>query len=372
MDPAVTARTGEEPVRDAGPAASAADVGLTYVTDEAPGIARRRCGRGFRYLGPDGAAVRDAATLERIRALVLPPAWEDVWICPDTRGHLQATGRDARGRKVYRYHDRWREVRDRSKFEHQVEFAHALPAIRAAVERDLGRRALPRRRVLAAVVRLLDRSLIRVGNPEYARINGSYGATTMRARHAAVRGRRVLLDFRGKAGRRHSVEVDDRRLAAVVRRCQELPGQQLFAYIDREGEQRLVASDDVNDYLHEIAGEDTSAKDFRTWGASVLAFDALRRAPVPTSEAARKRAVAEIVRGVAADLGNTPAVCRASYIHPRIFDAYEMGELDQLDLPRATRRLTAAERGLLALLEAPAAVRGRARSGRIARAAAAK
>src|SRR5690349_10668679 len=216
------------------PVESAAEAGLHYVGDDQPGIRRKRAGAGFSYVDANGKRIHDQATLLRIKHLVIPPAWEDVWICPDARGHLQATGRDARGRKVYRYHDRWRAVRDRSKFEHQIEFAHALPAIRAAVERDLGRRALPRRRVLAAVVRLLDRSLIRVGNPEYARINGSYGATTMRARHAAVRGRRVLLDFRGKAGRRHSVEVDDRRLAAVVRRCQELPGQQLFAYLDRE------------------------------------------------------------------------------------------------------------------------------------------
>jgi DNA topoisomerase-1 len=285
----------DEPAASADAAATAEHVGLTYVCDDVPGIRRLRCGRGFRYVAPDGAAVRDAGTLERIRALVLPPAWEDVWICPRADGHLQATGRDARARKQYRYHDRWREVRDHSKFEHQVQFADALPAIRSSVERDLGRRALPRRRVLAAVVRLLDRSLIRVGNPEYARINGSYGATTMRTRHAAVRGRRVLLDFRGKAGRRHSVEVDDRRLAAVVRRCQDLPGQQLFAYLDDDDEPRVVSSEDVNEYLRQFAGNGTSAKDFRTWGGSVLAFDALRRAPLLESDAGRRRGVAEVV-----------------------------------------------------------------------------
>jgi DNA topoisomerase-1 len=294
---------------------------LRHATDSRPGIRRKRAGRGFRYVDPDGKRVTDRKTLERIRGLAIPPAWDDVWICPDELGHLQATGRDAKGRKQYRYHARYRERREAAKFERLIAFAKALPAIRRRVDRDLGRPGLPREKVLAAVVRLLELTLIRVGNDEYAKLNRSFGLTTIRDRHASVRGTSVRFRFRGKSGRDHEVGLRDRRLAAVVRRCQDLPGQELFQYIGNDGEPIDIASDDVNDYLREIAPGIT-AKDFRTWAGTVLAYRALRALDAPDTAGEAKRNVVAAMQDTADRLGNTAAICRQSYVHPVIVEAY--------------------------------------------------
>jgi DNA topoisomerase-1 len=296
---------------------------LRHSTDAAPGIRRRRAGRGFTYLEPDGRRVLDEATLDRIRRLAVPPAWDDVWICPDPNGHLQATGRDARGRKVYRYHPRYRQRRESAKFERLVAFARALPAIRRRVDRDLRRHGLPREKVIAAVVRLLELTLIRVGNEEYARLNRSFGLTTLRERHASVRGSTIRFRFRGKSGRVHEVGLHDRRLAGVVRRCRDLPGQELFQYLDEEGEPVDIRSDDVNDYLRSIAGAgEVTAKDFRTWAGTVLAYRALRALDEPATAGEAKRNVVAAMRDTADRLGNTAAICRSSYVHPVIVEAY--------------------------------------------------
>jgi DNA topoisomerase-1 len=304
------------------PIESAHEAGLRYVSDERPGIRRRRAGQSFRYLRPDGSAVKDDPTLRRIRSLVIPPAWTDVWITTDPRGHLQATGRDAKGRKQYRYHPRWRAVRDETKYERMLAFGAALPTIRARVEADLARPGLPREKVLATVVRLLEGTLIRVGNEEYARENRSYGLTTLRNRHVAVNGTELRFEFRGKSGKQHRVSLRDRRLAGVLRRLQELPGQELFQYLDDDGARRSIDSDDVNAYLREIAGQDFSAKDFRTWAGTVLCAVALRDVEACASETEAKRNVTQVVKHVAQQLGNTPAVCRSCYIHPTVIDAY--------------------------------------------------
>ena len=295
---------------------------LRYTSDDRAGITRRRAGRGFSYRDADGRLVRDRPTLERIRALAVPPAWTDVWICPTANGHLQATGRDARGRKQYRYHARWRRRRDEAKFERMLVFAKALPRIRARCDEDLARRGLPREKVLAAVVRLLELTLIRVGNDEYATLNRSFGLTTMRGRHASLEGSHIRFRFRGKGGRTHEVDLRDRRLAAVVRRCQELPGQDLFQYEDEDGETRDVESDDVNAYLRDISGADITAKDFRTWAGTVLAYRALRALQPEDDERDARRNVVEAIRQTAGRLGNTPAVARASYVHPAVLEAY--------------------------------------------------
>jgi DNA topoisomerase-1 len=301
--------------------------GLRYATDARPGISRRRAGRGFSYRDPDGSLVRDRATLERIRRLAIPPAWTDVWICPLPNGHLQATGRDARGRKQYRYHVLWRARRDDDKFTRLIDFARVLPRIRAQVETDLARPGLVREKVLAAVVRLLETTLIRVGNEEYARLNRSFGLTTLRSRHARVTGTAIHFRFRGKSGRQAEVGLRDRRLAALVRRCQDLPGQELFQYVGPDGEAHDIRSDDVNEYLREISGADISAKDFRTWAGTVLAYRALRGAEPATEEPAARRSVVEAVRLTADRLGNTPAVARRSYVHPAVLEAYAEGEI---------------------------------------------
>jgi DNA topoisomerase I len=301
--------------------------GLRHVADAAPGIRRRRAGRGFAYVHPSGRFVRDRATLARIRALAIPPAWTDVWICPDARGHVQATGRDARGRKQYRYHPRWRAARDEAKFGRLLAFGRALPRLRARVARDLAKPGVPREKALATVARLLETTFIRVGNEEYARENRSYGLTTIHNDHAQVRGDRVRFRFRGKGGKVHEVEVEDPRVARVVRRCQELPGQELFCYEDEEGQVRDVTSADVNAYLREAAGEGFTAKDFRTWGGTLLALDALRAAPPPRTKAEGTRRVARAIRRVARELRNTPAVCRKAYVHPAVVEAYLAGRL---------------------------------------------
>jgi DNA topoisomerase I len=307
------------------PEESAREAGLRYVTDAGPGIARRRRGKGFTYIDAEGKATRDRETLDRIRALAIPPAWNDVWICPNPRGHIQATGRDARRRKQYRYHARWREVRDANKYDRTVALGLALPAIRERTNEHLAKQGLPREKVLAAVLRLLEATLIRVGNDEYARENKSYGLTTLKDRHAAVEGSTIAFRFRGKGGKLHTSTVTDRRLARIVTRCQDLPGQDLFQYVDDDGEVQDVASSDVNDYLREITNQDFTAKDFRTWAGTVMAAWALEEFEAFDSEAQAKRNIVQAIEKVAADLGNTPAVCRKCYVHPAILDAYMEG-----------------------------------------------
>src|SRR3954469_654497 len=329
------------------PMDAAKAAGLRYVAHRGPGIVRLRAAGGFRYRGANGRIIRDEAVLSRIRSLAIPPAWERVWICPAENGHLQATGHDAKGRKQYRYHPRWREIRDETKYGRVVAFARAMPRIRRRVRRDLALAGLPRQKVLATVARLLETTFIRVGNDEYARENASFGLTTLRARQVRVRGSRLQFRFRGKSGVEHSIDLTDRRLAAIVRRMQDLPGEELFQYVDGEGETRTVASDDVNRYLKESAGEEFTSKDFRTWAGTLLAAKALRRRQAATGQG-RKRHVAEAVTEVARQLGNTAAVCRKCYIHPAVFEAYAHGTLESLQ-GRSERM------GLIALLEQHAA-----------------
>lgn len=313
---------------DLQPAQSAKAAGLRYVSDAAlPGIARRRAGGAFRYIAPGGSAVRDRATLRRIGALAIPPAWEAVWICPRDDGHLQATGRDARGRKQYRYHARWREVRDETKYGRVVAFARALPRIRRRVDQDLALPGLPREKVLATVVRLLETTFIRVGNEEYARQNASFGLTTLRDRQVRVQGSKLKFRFRGKSGVEHAIELSDRRLAAVVRRMQDLPGEELFQYRDEKGESRVVESHDANDYLREIAGDEFTSKDFRTWAGTVLTAGVLHRAGGAGSATEAKRNIARAIEEVARQLGNTSAVCRKCYVHPAVLQSYFDGTL---------------------------------------------
>jgi DNA topoisomerase-1 len=310
---------------DATVAAQAA--GLRYVSDARPGIRRLRSGRGFRYIGPDKIAVKDAKTLERIKSLVIPPAWTDVWISPLENGHLQATGRDVRGRKQSRYHPRWREVRDEAKYERLAVFAKSLPRIRRRVSHDLRLPGIARPKVLATIVRLLETTFIRVGNEEYVKQNGSYGLTTMRNGHAKVRGDTIQFSFKGKSGKEHCVEISDPRAARVVRRCQDLPGQELFQYSDENGEPHDVSSTDVNDYLREITGQEFTAKDFRTWAGTLLASQFLSQYEAHSTEAQAKRAIVQTVKAVAEKLGNTPAVCRKAYIHPGVLEASLEGSL---------------------------------------------
>ena len=343
------------------PDRAAREMGLRYVSDESPGIRRQRRGRGFTYLGPDGRRVDDLNVLQRIHELVIPPAWRDVWICPSPNGHLQATGRDDAGRKQYRYHERWQEVRSLTKFQHLIEFAEGLPQLRRRVDADLRRRTLDRERVIAAVVRLLDLTLIRVGNEEYAQLNGSFGLTTLRRRHVAVRRQTIEFQFNGKSGQEHEILARDERVARVLRRCHELPGQHLFQYVDEQGEQRVLTSGDVNDYLREVTGQDITAKDFRTWGGTVLSAMILAHADPCLSESHGKRTINEAVKAVACKLGNRAATCRKFYIHPFILDCYREGRLCGLtstdpedhDVPR--RGLSREERTVLKLLNGAAA-----------------
>jgi DNA topoisomerase-1 len=300
---------------------------LRYYADAQAGITRRRAGRGFRYLTPDGRPVRDPHTLAWIKSLAVPPAWTDVWICPDPFGHLQATGRDARGRKQYRYHPLYRQRRERAKFDRLVEFGRALPRIRRRIKADLSQSGLPRSKVLAAVIRLLELTLIRVGNEEYARLNRSFGLTTLRGRHVRVEGPRLRFRFRGKSGSAVEVDLSDRRIARVVARCQELPGQELFQYVDDGDESHPIASEDVNDYLREVSGLDVTAKTFRTWAATVLACRALSRVEQDDRQQMARRQVVAAMRDVASRLGNTPAVVRQSYVHPAVLDAFLDGTL---------------------------------------------
>ena len=349
------------------PADSARAAGLRYTTDARPGIRRTRQGKSFRYVDAAGKPVRAAAELTRIRSLVIPPAWTDVWICGDPRGHLQATGRDARGRKQYRYHTKWRKVRDETKYHRVIGFAHALPAIRRKTSEHLRREGLPREKVLATVVRLLEKTLIRVGNDEYARSNRSYGLTTMRDAHVDVKGPRVRFSFRGKSGVEHEIDLNDHRLAKIVKQCRDLPGYDLFQYVDENGERQTVGSGEVNAYLKEITGQDLTSKDFRTWAGTVLAAQLLSEYQAFSSSTEAKRNIVAAIEQVAKRLGNTKAVCRKCYIHPAVIDAYLDGStLETIaqrarKISRAVDRLTANESAVLDLLQRRLARKGRQR-----------
>ncbi|CAD6530619.1 hypothetical protein LMG27952_02458 [Paraburkholderia hiiakae] len=337
--------------------------GLRYVDDSRRGYTRERIGAAFVYFDTQGERIKDDVEIRRINALAVPPAYTDVWICPDARGHLQATGRDARGRKQYRYHPRWRETRDATKYERMLAFGIALPGLRARLARDLALDGMPRDKVLATVVRLLDVTLIRVGSEEYARENRSYGLTTLRKRHLRVSSDRLHFRFRGKSGVEHDVAVSDARVARIVRRCMELPGQDLFQYLDADGARHAVNSADINDYLREITGADFTAKDYRTWAGSVFALAALRKLEWETVTQARKHVV-DTIKQISQLLRNTPAVCRKCYIHPAVIDAFEAGALGRALPPARRRGLKADEAALVVFLKSDAKRRVREASRR--------
>jgi DNA topoisomerase-1 len=334
---AVVADTGGRPVFESEqdvqtivePRDAAESAGLRYVTDERPGLRRRKSGKGFTYAKADGTRISDPDIIKRIKSLVIPPAWTEVWICPFANGHIQATGRDARNRKQYRYHPAFREVRESTKYERVVGFANALPAIRERVRRDMSKRGLPREKVLATVVHLLETTLIRVGNDDYAKQNKSYGLTTLKNRHVEVDGSDVRFRFVGKSGKQWSLQVKDRRVAKIIKACQDLPGQELLQYIDEDGKPQSVSSSDTNAYLREITGQDFTAKDFRTWAGTVLAALALKELQSFDSTAQAKRHMRAAIERVAARLGNTPTICRKCYIHPEIITLYLDGRLAQ-------------------------------------------
>lgn len=337
--------------------ASADEAGLRFVADDEPGISRLRFGKSFRYKSSSGAILKDDTTLGRIRSLVIPPAWTEVWICARPDGHIQATGRDARGRKQYRYHPGWTRVRDEAKFDRLIDFGRSLPKARRTIRRHISERGLGRRKVLATVAYLLDTTLVRVGNREYARNNKSYGLTTLQDRHVTFSGAELRFQFRGKTGKEWKLKLSDRRVARIVRSCQELPGQHLFQYEDDEGIIRQVSSADVNAYIREIAGAEVTAKDFRTWAGTVLAAMALREFEPVEAEASAKRNIREAIKAVAARLGNTPAICRKCYVHPEVLAAYLEGKLARLlertpskTLKRAFAALPAEEAATLLLL----------------------
>ncbi|MBX9739273.1 MAG: DNA topoisomerase IB [Beijerinckiaceae bacterium] len=301
--------------------------GLRYVSDEEPGFTRKKSGRGFAYYDAGGKLVRDAKTLKRLRSLAVPPAYRDVWFCKNASGHIQATGRDDKGRKQYRYHAKWSEARDSAKYEHMLEFAEVLPTIRETIDAHMRLRSLKREKVLATVVHLLETTLIRVGNEDYARTNKSYGLTTLRNRHVEVDGGELRFEFKGKSGKSWKLKVRDKRIAKVVRQCQDLPGQNLFQYVDEDGARQAVTSADVNDYLREISGAQITAKDFRTWAGTVLAAIALSEFEAVDTQALAKRNVKAAIERVAARLGNTPTICRKCYVHPEVVQSYLDGQL---------------------------------------------
>jgi DNA topoisomerase-1 len=342
----MSAQRGEDEA--AGLEAVASGAGLIYVHDEDRGINRRKARAGFDYIDANGRPVTAEKTLERIRMLAIPPAYSDVWICPSARGHIQATGRDERGRKQYRYHPDWSAARAETKFARMAAFGRALPQLRARVDADLGRRGLPREKVVAVVVRLLEQTLIRVGNDEYAKTNKSFGLTTLRSRHLDLDGAEMTFEFRAKSGVQRTAKLRDRRLARIVRSIQELPGQRLFQYVDEAGERRAVESDDVNAYLRAAAGEDFSAKDFRTWAGTLAAAKALALQPAPQTKGEEKRTVSLCVKAAAGLLGNTPAVCRAAYIHPEVLKAFQARSLPKAF---ATAEGPAFERAVLRFLD---------------------
>jgi DNA topoisomerase-1 len=344
-----------ETIVDPKDAAEAA--GLRYVSDARPGIRRKKAETGFTYARPDGTRLSEKEVLKRIKSLAIPPAWTEVWICPFADGHVQATGRDSKGRKQYRYHPRFREVRDSTKYEHVVAFASALPGIREKVQEHMSLRGLPREKVLATVVHLLEATLIRVGNDEYAEQNNSYGLTTLKNRHAAVDRNEVRFRFTGKSGKQWSLRVKDRRIAKIIKACQELPGQELLQYVDEDGNRQDVTSTDVNDYLREITGKDITAKDFRTWAGTVLAAMALNEIESFDSAAQAKRHLRAAIEKVAGKLGNTPTICRKCYVHPEILNSYMDGNLAlelksraESELRADVQSLTPEEAAVLALL----------------------
>jgi DNA topoisomerase I len=340
------------------PAESAEAVGLRYVTDNVTGISRKRSGKkGFAYLDVQGDRIQDPEELKRINALAIPPAYKNVWICSLPNGHLQATGRDAKGRKQYRYHPLWRSVRDQTKFTRMIIFSQSLPSLRERLERDLSLPGLPKSKVLAAVLRLMELTRIRVGNEEYARTNESYGLTTLRDEHVEIKGSKVQFSFRGKSGVEHEIEIADRRLAKIVKRCQDIPGQELFQYRDDDGAFQSITSGDVNDYLREISGQDFTAKDFRTWAGTVLAASELVSIGTFTSKTAAKKNIVQALKTVAAHLGNRPATCRKYYVHPAILEAYQDETLHQImhkyaeTIVESAHALKPEELAVVALLE---------------------
>ena len=336
----------------ADPVSSAKVAGLRYVTDQSPGIRRIGSGKIFRYIGSNGRLIRSPEILSRIRSLAIPPAWTEVWICPFEEGHLQAVGRDARRRKQYRYHSQWRIVRDTAKFERMADFGRVLPKIRARVKRDLARPGLARERVLATIVCLLEKTLIRVGNEEYTKQNSSFGLTTLRDHHVNIRGATLNFYFRGKSGKKHAISIENHHLANIVRSCRDLPGYELFQYVEKEnGQRRSIGSTDVNDYLRRITGDDFTAKDFRTWAGTVAAVQALCTCEPVTSQTKAKKNVLRAIEKVAEKLGNTTAVCKKSYIHPGVFDAYLAGKLGTLHPPRSKTGVSQWEHKVMQLLK---------------------
>lgn len=323
---------------------------LQYVDDCQPGIRRKKVGRKFSYFDAKGERITEPDEIKRLNALAVPPAYSDVWICADPQGHLQATGRDARGRKQYLYHPRWREVRDTDKYSHLAAFGNALPKLRKQLDAQIAQPGLAREKVLATVVMLLDITLIRIGNTQYAKENKSYGLTTLRSRHVDIKGSKIQFQFRGKSGVEHKVSVKDRRLARAVRRCHELPGQHLFQYLDEKGERHSISSCDVNAYLHSLTGADFTAKDFRTWAATVMALAELRNLEWQPESSAKSHVVA-VVKDVARHLGNTPAICRKCYIHPAVLEQFSLGELSKLPKPRARKGLRTEEVALVNFLK---------------------
>ena len=340
------------------PRRAAASAGLSYVSDDSPGIRRRRSGKGFYYIDRSGTRISDPAIIERIQQLAIPPAYRDVWICRSANGHIQATGRDAKGRKQYRYHRRFRELRESGKYEHVIAFARMLPGIRKTVAQHLALNGMPRDKVLATVVHLLEATLIRIGNDGYARENESFGLTTLRNRHVAVEGSDIRFKFKGKSGKEWNLKIHDKRVAKIVRACQELPGQDLFQYIDDDGARRHITSQDVNAYLKTITGQDVTAKDFRTWTGTVLAALALAEFETFDSDAGAKRNIRAAIEAVSARLGNTPTICRKCYVHPEIVSSYLQGDLIlevkarvEAELRDNLKGLDAEEAAVLALLE---------------------
>lgn len=309
------------------PRDAAKEAGLIYVNDDMPGITRQRSGKGFSYRGPDGKTITDKAERARLASLAIPPAYTDVWICPDPRGHVQATGRDAKGRKQYRYHPDFRAVRDGAKYDHMLDFAHVLPQIRDRVDQDMARRGLPAEKLVATVVHLLENTMIRVGNADYARQNKSHGLTTLRDRHVKIDGSQIRFRFKGKSGKEWDLGLRDRRVARIVRAAQDIPGQHLFQYLDEDGQRQKITSTEVNAYLRDISGRNVTAKDFRTWTGTVLAALALAEYEAVDSQAAAKRNIREAIEQVAARLGNTPTICRKCYVHPQVIDSYLADEL---------------------------------------------
>jgi DNA topoisomerase-1 len=340
------------------PEEAAEEAGLRYVSDDQPGYTRKRRGKKFVYFDTEGKEIRDENRILRLNRLAVPPAYTDVWICPSPNGHLQATGRDDRGRKQYRYHERWRAERDENKYEKMVVFGHTLPKIRRRLARDLKRRGLPREKVIATVVQLLEKTFIRVGNEEYAKENKSFGLTTLRNRHVKVRGATVRFRFRGKSGQEHDIGTEDRRIARIIKTLQDLPGQEIFQYLDEEGERHAVTSDDVNEYLREITGEDFTAKDFRTWAGTVMAAMALQHQAAFENKSQAKKNIRDAISAVAKVLGNTPAVCRKCYVHPAVLESYLDGNLieglkqrTEETLEQSLADLRSEEAGVLAFLQ---------------------